>query len=382
MKHVRIPSALAIALGALIAVSAACGDDGPSGPDDDVATVELTADSETIELGSTAQLELDIRDQNGNVIDPEDVTIEFTSSSATVATVSETGVVTSVGVGSAVITVDVDGVTDTITINVIAEITSINVVETELDVITDETLPLEITVLNAAGEPVTDPSLTFSSSDPAIVSVDDEGNVTGEGAGTATVTVSGGGASDTIEITVFSAASGGISLGGTSFTAQTGDVIDITDLVVVRDAGGVIIPGAELVFTPTDPAVATVDATGLLTPLTVGGTLFTVTTPDPEVAAGSIGTFRLDVISAGSVDVFAVDPATATIAVAGTVDLAIDAEVDGDPITNFLGVFSSSDVTIATVDPFTGLVTGVAPGVATITAVNGALTSEAVITVQ
>jgi uncharacterized protein YjdB len=45
-------------------------------------------------------------------------------------------------------------------------------------------------------------------------------------------------------------------------------------------------------------------------------------------------------------------------------------------------VFSSSDETVAVVDPFTGVVTGIAPGVATITVVNGDLTSEAEITVE
>ena len=147
---------------------------------------------------------------------------------------------------------------------------------------------------------------------------------------------------------------------------------------MVRDAGGTVIPDADLLFTPTVPTVATVDAAGMLTPLTAGGTLFTVTSPD---ATGS-GTFRLNVIPAGSVDAFAVNPTTATIAVAGTVDLGINAQADGDEISNFLGVFTSSDPTIATVNPFTGVVTGVAPGLATITVVNGALTSEAEVTVQ
>ena len=369
---------LALMLFGLLTTSAACDDDDLIDLDDDVDTVEITTAPQTLEVGTTQQLAFEIRDEDGDLIDPDDVTLDFTSSSTAVATVSDAGLVTPVAPGTTTVTLEAGGVSDTVTIVVIAEITSINVVETELDVITDETLPLEITVLNAAGQPVTDPSLTFSSSDPAIVSVDNEGNVTGEGAGTATVTVSGGGASDTIEITVFTAASGGISLGASSFTAQTGDVVDITDLVVVRDAGGVIIPGADLVFTPTDAAVATVDAAGMLTPLTVGGTLISVTSPD---ATGS-ATFRLDVLQAGSVDTFAVAPATATVAVAGTVDLGIAVEADGNPITNFLGTFTSSDPTIATVNPFTGVVTGVAPGVATITAVNGALTSQAVVTVQ
>lgn len=374
-----VRAVLALMLFGLL-TTAACDDDDLIDLDDDVETVEITTAPPTLEVGTTQQLAFEIRDVDGDLIDPDDVTIDFTSSSTTVATVSDAGLVTPVAPGTTTVTLEAGGVSDTVTIVVIAEITSINVVETELDVITDETLPLEITVLNAAGQPVTDPSLTFSSSDPAVVSVDNDGNVTGEGAGTATVTVSGGGASDTIEITVFSAAAGGISLGASSFTAQAGDVVDITDLVVVRDAGGVIIPGADLVFTSTNPAVASVDdATGMLAVLTAGGTLVTVTSPD----ATGTATFRLDVL-AGSVDTgtFTVTPATATVAVSATVDLGIAALFAGEPITNFLGVFSSSDPTIATVNPFTGVVTGVAPGVATITAVNGALTSQAVVTVQ
>lgn len=378
MKNVRIPPALAIALSALIAVSAACEDDGPIGLDDDVATVQLTADSETIEIGSTTQLELDIRDQSGGVIDPEDVTIEFTSSSATVATVSETGVVTPVGVGSAVITVDVGGVTDTITINVIAEISSIDVVDTELDLVTDETSTLDITVLNAAGNPVVDPSLTFTSSNGSIVSVDEDGVVTAEGAGTATITVAGGGESDTIEITVFAASSGGLSVGGNSFTAIDEEDIAIGSMVVVRDAGGVIIPDAELAFTSTDAGVVTVDATGLLSPQAPGTALVTVTSPD---ATGS-ATFRVTVVESGSLDTFEIDPATGTIAVAATTDLDVLAELDGDPIDDLLVVFSSSDETVATVDPLTGVVTGVAAGTATITATTGDFVAEAEITVE
>jgi uncharacterized protein YjdB len=378
MKHVRIPPALAIALGAMIAVSAACDDDGPIGLDDDVATVELTADSETIELGSTAQLELTIRDQSGNVIDPEDVTIEFSSSSATVATVSEAGVVTPVGVGSAVITVEVGGVTDTVTLDIIAEISSIDVVDTELDLVTDETTTLDITVLDAEGDPVVDPSLTFTTSNASIVSVDEDGVLTAEGAGTATITVAGGGESDTIEITVFAASSGGLSVDGNAFTAVPEEDIAIGSLVVVRDGGGVVIPDADLAFTSTDAGVVTVDATGLLSPQGPGSALVTVTSPD---AVGS-ATFRVTVLESAALDTFEIDPATATVAVAATADLDVMAEADGDPIDDLLVVFSSSDEAVATVDPLTGVVTGVAAGTATITATIGDLVSEAAITVQ
>jgi uncharacterized protein YjdB len=306
------------------------------------------------------------------------VTIDFSSSSATVATVSETGLVTPVGVGSAVITVDVGGVTDTITIDIIAEISSIDVVDTELDLVSDESMALDITVLDAAGDPVIDPSLTFTSSNASIVSVDGDGVLTAEGPGTATITVAGGGESDTVEITVFAASSGGLSVGGNSFTAVAEEDVAIGSMVVVRDAGGAIIPDAGLAFTSTNEGVVTVDAAGLLSAVAPGSALVTVTSPD---AAGS-ATFRVTVLESSSLDTFEIDPATATVAVDATADLDVMAESDGDPIDDLLVVFASSDETIATVDPLTGVVTGVAAGTATITATTGDFVAEAEITVE
>lgn len=377
MKQFRIPPVLAIALGALISVSAACDDD-PTGPDNNVATVELSADTQTVEIGSNAQLDVEVRDQSGNLLDPDDLTITYSSSSEAVATVSGTGLVTPVSAGNAVITVNVNGVTDTITITVINEISSIVITETDLDLVTDETSTLTLTVLDAEGDPVVNPSLTFSSSNASIVSVDEDGVLTAEAPGEATITVSGGGESDTIVVTVFAASSGGLSVGGSSFTALAEEDIAIGDLVVVRDGGGVIIPDADLEFASTNAGVVTVDAMGVLQPLAPGSALITVTSPD---ATGS-ATFRVTVLAAGSVDVFEIDPVEATIAVDGTTGLVLVAEADGTEIDNLLVTFTSSDETIATVDPFTGEVTGVAPGTATITATLGALTAEAEITVE
>lgn len=379
MKHIRIPSVWTIALGALISVSAACEDD-PTGPDFLVGTVDVSTDAETIEVGSTAQLEVEVRDASGVLIDPDDVDIAFTSSSQTVATVSETGLVTPVGPGSTTITVTVGTVTDTITINVISEISSIVITETELDLVTDETSTFQITVLDAEGDPVVDPSLDFTSSNTSIVSVDEDGVVTAVEAGMATITVSGGGESDTIEVTVHAASEGNITVSGTRFSALAGDDLAIGGLVVVTDAGGVVIPDADLMFMPLDPTILTVDdATGILSPLAAGTTLVTVTSDDDPTGSA---TFRVTVLAAGSVDVFEIDPVEATIAVDATTDLALVAEADGTEIDDLLVTFSSSDETVATVDPFTGEVTGVAAGTATITATLGALTAEAEITVE
>ncbi len=377
---------LALTLCSVMALSAACDDDdGPLGRDDEVATVEFTTAPLTLELGSEAvQLVFEIRDDNGDLIDPGDVTISFSTNSTTVATVSETGLVTAIGVGSATITIEVGSVTDTIMVTVVPEISSINIVGPEV-LFTEETLGLQMAVLDEEGNPVTDPVLTFTSSDPGVASVDAEGLVSGESVGTATITVAGGGESDMFEITVLPAASGGLTLVGRSFTVQVGDEPMINSLAIVRDAGGVSIPDAELAFTTTDAGVVTVDATGLLVAHAPGDAFITVTSPD---APGS-ATMLLKVIQAGSVDLLELDPATATIAVNETVDLVLNVEVDGTRIFDFLASFSSSDETVAVVVPFVdfsdfpiGLVTGVASGTATIIAQTGGLTADTVITVQ
>ncbi len=376
-----VRGAIPLAVCSLLVAAVACeDDDGPTGLDDDVETVEFTtAGPIDLEIGSTSQLAFEIRDAAGNLIDPDDVDVTFTSSSQTIATVSTAGLITPVAPGTATITIQVGTISDTITVNIGPEISSIDIVDTELDLVSDETSTFEIEVLNAAGDPVTDPNLTFTSSNIAVVTVDDDGTLTAVGPGTATITASGGGESDTFEVTVFADASGGLSAPiGSSFTVATGDAVEINDLFEVRDAGGVIIPDAELVFATTTGGIVNVDAAGELTGVAPGTTLVTVTSPD---ATGS-STVRLNVVDVGALDVFEVSPATATVAVAGIVDLGLGVEADGTDIDDFLGLFTTSDPAIATVNPFTGVVTGVAPGTATITVAGGGLTSESVITVE
>lgn len=379
MKRIRIPPAFAVMLGALVAFTAACGDDDDiTGPDFEVESVELTADADELEIGSTSQLELEILDAQGNPIDPEDVNVVFTSSSEGTATVSESGLITPVAAGNVTITVNVEGVTDTVTLAVINEITSIAIQNPDLDLVTDENQSLDLIVLNAQGVPTVNPALHFTSSNPAVVSVDEEGELTAQGAGTATVTVTGGGATDTINIEVFANASGGLTAAGSTFSILPEDEFDITDLVVVRDPTGAIIPDAELAFQTLTQGIVDVDAAGLLTPVAPGNTLITATSPD---ATGS-ATFRVSVLESGAIDVFQFAPGTTTITVGGTTDLGLNVLSDGTPITNLLSTFTSSDETIATVDPFTGVVTGLAAGTTTITATTGTLTTDVDITVQ
>ena len=392
---------LGLSLGSLIALAGACEDSNPLSPEG-VTSVEITTAAPVLEAGSSVQLAFEIRNADGDLIDPEGVTIDFSSSAATVATVSETGLVTSVGPGTTIITIEIGSVSDTVTVTVGPEISSLEIVGATRNVITSETFGLEVIALDMAGDPVADPLLTFTSSNAGVASVDDNGIVTGVSQGSATIEVAGGGESAAIEVVVFAASLQGILLSfGNSFTVQAGDelVIDneahplgFSSFVMTTSASGASAPDAQLEFTSTDANVATVDAAGLLVAHAPGEALITVTSPDVPGSA----TMRLKVLEAGSVDVFEMTPTTATLQIPffpeeqSPVLLLLNVEVNGEAITDFLPSFSSSDETVAVVVPNDGsqgarrigaTVAGLAAGMVTITAETGALTAESVVTV-
>lgn len=258
---------LGLSLGSVMVISGACADDNPFSLED-VTAVEITAPPPALEAGSSVQLAFEVRDAERNLIDLDDVRIDFSSNNPTVAVVSETGLVTGVGVGTATITIEIGSVSDAITVTVVPEISSLEIVDAEKNLITGETFRFAVMVLNMAGDPVPNPFLTFTSSNPAVASVGANGTVTGVFAGSAAITVEGGGESDTFEVTVFAAMSQGILLRfafGNSFTVQAGDELVIDNAAPPHGVSFVITdPGAELEFASTDASVVTVDAAGLL----------------------------------------------------------------------------------------------------------------------
>ncbi|HEX8392111.1 MAG TPA: Ig-like domain-containing protein [Longimicrobium sp.] len=83
-----------------------------------VATVTLTPNPASVQVGRTTNLTVTTRDANNNVLTGRTVTM--TSSNANVATVTNAGVVTGVAVGSATITATSEGRTATTVVNVVA----------------------------------------------------------------------------------------------------------------------------------------------------------------------------------------------------------------------------------------------------------------------
>jgi Leucine-rich repeat (LRR) protein len=141
-------------------------------------------------LGATTQLSASVSDQNGSVMNGASVT--WTSSDATVATISATGLVTALANGTAVITATSGALTATATITVTQIPASVEIAPRSLTLGgRGATATVRASVLDAEGTLIQDARLTWTSDDEAIASVDVLGQVTAVAAGTANITVKG-----------------------------------------------------------------------------------------------------------------------------------------------------------------------------------------------
>ena len=167
-----------------------------------VTGVSVTPTAGSVTVGQTLTLTASVA--------PADATnkaVTWSSSSDSIATVSDEGVVTGVAEGDATITVTTEDGGFTATCNVTVEaatvaVTGVTVSPTSDSITVEETLTLTATV---APENATNQTVTWSSSDDSIATVED-GVVTGVAAGNATITVTteDGGFTATCDVTVTS----------------------------------------------------------------------------------------------------------------------------------------------------------------------------------
>jgi len=147
-----------------------------SGTQNPITNINITETDHTMHAGET----YDLGDGSQMTVEPSDTddTVVYTSSDENIATVSKDGLITAVRAGEAKITASAHTGTIKDSINIHVQLKkpaeSITLSKTELKLTKGETEKIEA-VLTPAN---TDDYATWSSSDPAIATVDKEGNVT------------------------------------------------------------------------------------------------------------------------------------------------------------------------------------------------------------
>ena len=150
----------------------------------------------TINKGAAAQLNLSVTPENFTDI------VDWKSTDTNIVTVSDNGVVKAVGVGTATVKVTVGDVSTTCKVKVLQPVTGINLNKSSLTMDALGTFQMTASVYPDSAN---DKRITWSSSDPAIASVDENGLVTALKKGTATITAAamdGSGVKSTCKVTV------------------------------------------------------------------------------------------------------------------------------------------------------------------------------------
>jgi uncharacterized protein YjdB len=297
--------------------------------------------------------------------DATDPHVYFTSSDTAVATVDDGGRVKAVAPGSAVITAKAGDCEARCQVTVTARYVPVESVSLNKQTITlerGESFDLVATVRPANA---TDAAVTWSSSNPSVASVSENGRVEALAAGSAVITARAGDCEARCEVTVNApyVAVEGISLDKTEITLSKGATATLTATVTPANA--------------TDPAVTwsssatryvTVDANGTLTAVKVGTATITAK------AGKYTATCKVTVTTpATSVQL---NHSSATLRPLETLQLTLSAKPNGAVVSDVQ--WTSSDPDIATVNE-NGLVTALKDGPAIITATMGDLSDTCVI---
>ncbi|MGY3929870.1 beta strand repeat-containing protein [Aeromonas encheleia] len=222
-------------------------------------------------------------------------------------------------------------------------------------------------------------SVSWTSSDPAVATVDASGLVTGVAPGTATITGTLDGQSATLSVTVTNATLnvGGLTITVPPLTLAVGLTGQLAASGTYSDGTSADVT-ANVQWDTSDPAIATVSLTGLVTAVAPGTATIT------GILDGQSATLSVTVtnatINAGGLTI-TVPPMT--LAAGQTGQLAANGNYsDGSSVDVTASVtWVSSDPAVATVDA-SGLVTGVAPGTATITGTLGGQSATLLVTVS
>ena len=215
-----------------------------------------------------------------------------------------------------------------------------------------------------------DTKVQWSSSSPAIASVDQNGKVTGIDNGTTIITVASadGIKTATCEVTVIVPVTG-VSLDRTSAEIIKGDSMTLTATVAPSNA-----TNKNVIWTSSDPSVATVSQSGVITAIKAGSTTVVATTIDGEKAAAC------EIVVIVPVNSISLDKESLELIEGDGASLT--ATIGPDDATDKRIIWKSSDDSIAIVSS-SGAVVAVKAGTVTITATtnDGGFTAECNLTV-
>jgi trimeric autotransporter adhesin len=276
----RSPSTC-FAVSAVLAIIVTSGCDDSTGPDTsrDVASVAVTPDARTFTaINDSARLAAEAKNPAGGTI--SGITFAWSSLETNIASVDQTGMVKAKAIGTARIVATASGKSDTATITVTQ--TAARVMLTPAaDTINaiGDVVTLTAVVTDANDVPLTNPTITWSTTTPTIVAAVG-GNVTSLATGSAVVIATAGAVADTAAVLSRQIAAT-LTVAPTSVTVLQGETQSLT--AAAADSNGVALPASAITWTSAAQGIATVSAAGVVRGESAGGTTITVSAPGRSI---------------------------------------------------------------------------------------------------
>lgn len=339
-----------------------------------VASIVVTPDSATMPEGDTLRLAATTLDAQGRVLSGR--VVSWLSGAPSIASVGGTGVVTAVGPGSALIIASSDGVRATIPIVVSpATVSSVQTAPSSATLYEGTTRQLSATILDSRGRPMAGKVATWRSSNASVATVSASGLVQAVSPGTAAITATSDGISGTTAVTVTMVPIARLALAPASAALTTGRTAQFIAVLFDSSGAGLDPSRRSVTWSSSDPSIATVGTTGVVTATSAGIATISAT------AEGRSGTATV-IVSDAPVAVVNVAPSTGQLVVGSSAQfLATALDAGGNVITGRPVTWNSSDPVIATVSA-AGLVSGLSAGTLQLTATIGGVSGAASVTVS
>ena len=233
-----------------------------------VRGVSLNTTKKTLEIGESFTLRHTIKPSK-----PTNAEVKWSTSNKKVATVSSKGVVKTKGTGTAKITVTTleGGYTATCTVKVVRSVTGVKLNKKSLTVARDSAVRLKATVTPSNA---TNKALLWSSSNPKVAAVDQNGRVAGLKVGKATITVKTKDgsfkASCSVSVEILAEK---LTLKSTKATVKSGQTVKLGYTVLPKNT-----TNKALTWSSSNKAVASVNKNGVVTGIKGGKVTITAKT--------------------------------------------------------------------------------------------------------
>lgn len=258
-----------------------------------VAAVEISPSPGSVLVGASLQLSAVTKDPQGGIISGR--TIVWSSGSPSVATVSSDGLITGVSVGITTITATSEGKRGTVEVTVVpVPVATVELTPTTGTLVEGRTLQLAATLKTASGQILLDRTVRWSSVPSSVALVSQDGLVTANTAGSATVTATSEGKEASATITVTPALVATIELTPTSSALGVGTTLQLG--ITLRDSIGRQLTNRPVSWSSNNTTAATVSALGTVTGVADGPAVITARSD------GVSATVRVRVFARSSLD--------------------------------------------------------------------------------